>query len=555
MLIRIDGQTIDVDRTLLEISKAECRDSLAEFVRQAWHVTDPAIDYVHGWHVDAMCLHLEAITDGVEIDGQPYNRLLINVPPGTMKSRLLNVFWPAWEWGPAGMPEQSYLCAAHKIENLSERDSQAMRMLVQSEWYQARWGDTVQLDPSNNSKLKFANLRGGFRIASAMSSLTGIRASRVLIDDPHSVDSALSEATRGSEVQTFLEAVPTRVISPKRSAIVVIMQRLHEDDVSGVILSRNMGYDHLMLPMYYDPQRAAPTMLDYHDPRTSDGEPLFPARYPPEVLAQLEASLGPYAVAGQLQQQPTPRGGGIIKRAWWQPWEPAKYPVMSLVVASLDPAYTEKQENDYSALTVWGVFGSQDDIRGVQYYDTHGNPVMIPPDKGPGSVEARPRVILMSAWAERLELHNLVNKVAETCKRFGVDRLLIEAKASGHSVAQELNRIYAAEPWAVHMVNPGRVDKTARAHSVVPLFTDELVHVPMVRDGDGWKANRDWAEKVIAECEVFPKGKHDDRVDSVVQALRHLREIGALTRTEETSSAIDEAMAHSGPALPALYPV
>ena len=175
--------------------------------------------------------------------------------------------------------------AAHKIENLSERDSQAMRMLVQSEWYQARWGDTVQLDPSNNSKLKFANLRGGFRIASAMSSLTGIRASRVLIDDPHSVDSALSEATRASEVQTFLEAVPTRVISPKRSAIVVIMQRLHEDDVSGTILSRQMGYDHLMLPMYYDPQRARTTAIGYDDPRTEDGEPLFPERYPPEVLA------------------------------------------------------------------------------------------------------------------------------------------------------------------------------------------------------------------------------------------------------------------------------
>ena len=297
----IDLDAIDLESALFDIDKANAEESLAEFIRQAWHVVEPSQPYVHGWHIDFVCDHLEAITDGVTLeDGTPYNRLLINVPPGTMKSLIVNVFWPSWEWGPRNMPHLRYVCAAHKVENLSARDSRRMRQLITSDWYKERWGDRVKLARDQNEKLNFVNSATGFRIATAITSLTGIRGDRVIIDDPHSVDSAASDTQRESEVTTFLEAIPSRLNNPTTSAIVVVMQRLHEEDVSGVILDKQLGYDHIMLPMRFDPLRAAPTMLGAQDPRTEDGELLFPERFPVEVVERDENAMGPYATAGQF---------------------------------------------------------------------------------------------------------------------------------------------------------------------------------------------------------------------------------------------------------------
>ena len=125
------GEYIDVDATLLAISKRKCELSLAEFIRQSWHIVEPGQPYVHGWHIDAICAHLEAITDGVEFeDGSLYNRLLINIPPGTMKSLTVGVFWPAWEWGPCNMPHMRYVCASH-TQDLAVRDGLRMRRLIE----------------------------------------------------------------------------------------------------------------------------------------------------------------------------------------------------------------------------------------------------------------------------------------------------------------------------------------------------------------------------------------------------------------------------------------
>lgn len=539
-IINIDGRPIDIDEQLLDISRAECEESLAEFIRQAWHVIEPGSEYIHGWHVDFVCEHLEAITYGVEIDGRPYNRLLANVPPGTMKSLILNVFWPSWEWGPQNLPHMRYVCAAHKVENLSARDSRRMRQLITSDWYQKRWGDRVSLAKDQNEKLNFHNNVGGFRIATAITSLTGIRGDRVLIDDPHSVDSASSEAQRETEVTTFLEAIPTRLNDPIKSAIVVIMQRLHEEDVSGVILDKKLGYDHICLPMRYDPLRHCITALGIEDPRREDGELLFPARFPEDVVDRDERAMGPYAAAGQFQQQPTPRGGGVIKVDWWQPWEHDSYPPMDLIVASLDTAYTTKQENDPSALTVWGVFTSDTSV--AQATRVAGREGLTGVERV--YVEGAPRVMLMGAWTERLELPDLVHKVAESCRRLHVDKLLIESKASGISVSQELRRLYGHEDWAVQLINPGAMDKLARLYSVQHLFSEGMIYAP----------DRQWADKVIRQCEVFPKGKHDDLVDTTSQALRHLRELGLLTRSAERMADLSEQMRHRGAAPDPLYP-
>jgi predicted phage terminase large subunit-like protein len=557
--IKYGSKKIDIDQTLFELDKYEAELSLVEFIKQAWHIVEPGAPYIHGWHIDFIADHLTAITDGIELDnGRIYNRLLINVPPGTMKSLITNVFWPSWEWGPRNKPHLRYVCAAHKVENLSARDSRRMRQLITSDWYQKRWGDRVSLARDQNEKLNFVNSAQGFRIATAITSLTGIRGDRVIIDDPHSVDSASSDAMRETEVATFLEAIPTRLTNPVESAIVVIMQRLHESDVSGVILDKQLGYDHVMLPMRYDPLRARPTLLGLEDPRQEAGELLFPARFPLEVVDRDERAMGPYATAGQHQQEPAPRGGEVIKAAWWETWMEDGWPPIDYVIASLDTAYTTKQENDFSALTVWGVFSSDyTTMRAENFVNARGRfrssaqeaarfdegvRVRDLLDHRPESV---PRVIMMAAWQGKLELSGLVHKVAELCKKYKVDKLLVEGKASGLSVAQEIRRLYGGEDWAVQLINPGSLDKLARMYSIQHLFSEGMIYAP----------DRQWADMVIRQCEIFPKGKHDDLCDTVSMALRHLRETGLLVRAPERIAEIDAGRRHIGKAPAPLYPI
>ena len=558
-LVRVGGLVLDADKVLIDLDKAEAAESLVSFIRMAWSIVEPGQPYTHGWHIDAICEHLEAITDGHELDdGTLYNRLLVNVPPGTMKSLITNVFWPAWEWGPCNMPHLRYVCAAHKVENLSARDSRRMRQLITSEWYQARWGELVKLAKDQNEKLNFVNSVGGFRIATAITSLTGIRGDRVIIDDPHSVDSAASETQRQTEVTTFLEAIPTRLNDPIRSSIVIIMQRLHEEDVSGIILDKQLGYDHLMLPMEFDPARAFPTKLGFIDPRTEAGELLFPERFPAEVVARDKRVMGPYATAGQFQQEPTPRGGGVIKREWWRLYEANVFPPMEYVVASLDTAYTIKAENDFSALTVWGLFsGAQAQridayaTRGGQRRDTQDAMNMFDEaaqvlHKGPeGPRGDQPRLMLMDGWQERLELHDLVEKVAKSCRRLKVDLLLIENKAAGHSVAQEIRRLYSHEDWGVQMYDPKTLDKLARLYSIQHLFAEGIIYAP----------DRAFADMVIQQVSVFPKGKNDDIVDTVSMAVKHFRDRGLLVREPEWQAEMQESMRHQSPVASSIYEV
>jgi predicted phage terminase large subunit-like protein len=292
---------------LIDFDREIAKDSFAEFVKMAWPVLEPASELKWGWSLDAICEHLEAVTSG-EI-----KRLLMNVPPGCMKSLLTGVLWPAWEWGPQGLPGKRYLGTAHK-QDLAVRDNLKARRLIQSAWYQERW--PIKLTGDQNAKTKFENDFTGFREAMAFTSMTGSRGDRVILDDPLSVDHANSEADLRAAELTFTEALPTRVNNDD-SAIVVIMQRLHEKDTSGIITKRDLGYVHLCLPMRFEAERRCATRIGFVDPRTQDGELLFPERFPEHTVVDLEKTLGSYAAAGQLQQRPAPREGGMFKRAWF----------------------------------------------------------------------------------------------------------------------------------------------------------------------------------------------------------------------------------------------
>jgi len=530
------------DELLFLLDKADCEDSFVDFIKLAWHVVEPGQDYVHNWHIDMIAAHLTAITDEMMIDDEKYyNRLLINVPPGAMKSLLTNVFWPAWEWGPRNMPHLRYVCASHGQE-LAIRDSTKMRRLIQSEWYQSLWGDRVTLTGDQNAKTKFENTATGFRQAVAAGGITGARGDRVIIDDPHTVESAASDQMRSTTIDWFLQAVPTRLNNPDKSAIVVIMQRLHEEDVSGVILDKGLGYDHIMLPMEYEPLRAAPTMLGWEDQRETLGELLFPERFPEHVVERDKRAMGPYAVSGQFQQIPTPADGGIIKRDWWQLWEHESFPAFDYIIASLDTAYTEKTENDPSALTIWGVY-TEDPISTEAMKKPLGLKDMFQKERGYKA--PHPKVMLVNAWAERLELHQLVTKVAETLKKYKADAILIEDKAAGHSVAQELRRLYNHLGFMVITDNPNGIDKRSRLYSVQHIFAEGLVYAP----------DKSWADMVITQSAIFPKGKHDDLVDTVSMALRHLRKTGMIARPEEAQNDYESSIQHRGAPPAPLYAV
>jgi predicted phage terminase large subunit-like protein len=283
----------------LAIEREACSRSLTTFIRRAWSVLEPGQPYVHGWHIDAMAEHLEAVTAG------QITRLLINIPPGTMKSLMTGVLWPAWEWGPRGLAHQRFIGASHEA-TLATRDNLRMRRLIQSEWFQGLW--PLAFTGDQNEKTYFENERTGWRQSCAVKSMTGRRGDRVAWDDPHSVEDAHSKAALAEAERVFSETLPTRLNNPDRSAIVITMQRLHEADISGLILARDLGYEHLCLPMEWEAPRKA-TSIGFVDPRTEVGELLFPARFPRAVVDRDKKVMGAYAVAGQLQQRPAPPGG------------------------------------------------------------------------------------------------------------------------------------------------------------------------------------------------------------------------------------------------------
>ncbi len=259
------------------------------------------------WHLDAICAHLEAVTDG------RINRLLINVPPGSSKSLIVSVMWPAWEWA-QGRRSLRYLTTSFN-DGPVKRDTRKCRDLIASEWYRALYPEVVL---TRTGETSFANSSTGSREGVAFGSLTSQRGDRLIIDDPHSTETAESVADRQTTTRRFREGALNRLNDQERSAIVVVMQRLHAEDVSGTILKLGMGYVHLCLPMEYEPERHCRTVIGFEDPRTTDGDLLDPVRFPRATVESLKSGMGSYAYAGQYQQRPTPREGGLFKRAWFE---------------------------------------------------------------------------------------------------------------------------------------------------------------------------------------------------------------------------------------------
>lgn len=459
--------------------------SFSAFVRAAWPIVEPGQRYVHGKHIDVISEYLEAQATGEITD------LCINVPPGCMKSLLCSVMYQPWVWGE--WPESRWLCMSYSSEVI-ERDTQKVSAIVTSPWYQRLWGDKFRIERASLTKIQ-NSVKGERRGASLLGQGTGQGGEFMVIDDPLKSDDALSDAKRYKVNHAFRAMVSSRQRPPGSGARLLIMQRLHHDDPSATVL--DWGWEHLCLPMEFETHHPIKCSADW---RKKDGELLWPELFNEAVVTQRKKEMSlPQIIAGQYQQRPTIEGGGVLKEYWWQAWTPEKLPPPEMIIQSWDTALSSSPEAAESACTTWMVF--------------------YPPSENPFGHETDPCLMLLHAESGRWEFPDLVAKAQELAERFNPDRLLIEEKASGFSLIQELKRSLRKR---ADILVPIKIkqDKITRAHAVSTVFSSERVFAIWDNDEDKWMPD---AAAVIRQCSEFPRGALKDLVDSTTQAINWVR--------------------------------
>lgn len=480
--------------------------SLAEYTRQAWHLVEPATPYSHNWHIEAISEHLEAVSLGQIQD------LIINIPPRCMKSLTTCVMWPTWTW--THYPESRWMFLSYD-QTLSTRDSLKCRRIIQSLWYQQRWGHVFQLTGDQNQKTRFENDKAGFRMSSSTGGgATGEGGQFIVVDDPLKAGDGESDLKR-EEVNTWWgETMSTRSNDPKARRRVIIMQRLHDRDLVGYVLERMQEeeypqYELLCLPMEYEPNRCILT-TGWEDPRTEPGELLWPERYDEKENRRLKAELGETGYSSQMQQNPVPAGGGIFKTAWWEGErnryyvasgsEPSKIGAAAVEVVGrwmfVDTAFKDKEENDPSAATVFELLADY-------------------------------RLLVRHVWQERITSNLLPGKIETLAATWNHDgklrEVVVEDKGSGTTAIQTLRA--STPPWLAKQIREfmPNGDKTYRARQASIWCDRDCVLLPFVHMSVPWL--HDFADAKLGQLFRFPAAAHDDMVDTFVMGIIYLENL------------------------------
>lgn len=470
----LQDELADCARLELELEREVLRGSLHKFLLAVWPIVEPSQPYVDTWHVRALCDLLEGITLGRE----ECKRWIINVPPGTLKSLLINVIWPAWVWARSG--DKRFLTASYG-QSLTIRDNLRVRDIVESKWYQDRFA--LKLVEDQNTKTRYNTNKGGWRIATSVGGQgIGEHPDVIVIDDAATAQQAESPSERKTVQEWFDRTISSRGITRRNLVVIVVGQRLHREDLPGYLLKRG-GFGHVCFPMRFVPSRAATPedpgyTADPRDTRTEAGQLLAPSLINEAKLRQLEIDLGEYGTAGQLQQAPAPEGGGKFKREWFSYVDAA--PVHARRVRGWDTAATEG-DGDYTV----GVKISE--ANGLYYIED-----VVRGQWGPAGVES------------------ILRGTAEADGKKTPQREEREGGGAGKTVIAAHVVLLAGYDYRGVTVSGSKIQRSNPFRAQC-----EAGNVRIVRDrGQGGAEGRGWNEDYIRELCTFPTGTHDDQVDA-----------------------------------------
>lgn len=450
---------VDDQQRLLD---AVLRRDLASFTRKTFHTVDPGSEFLSNWHVDLIADYLMACTLG------EMKRLIINIPPRFMKTISVSVAWPAWILGRD--PTQRIMAASYS-KDLSVRASQDCRLVMDSPWYQ-RIFPNVKIADDQDTKSKFMTTERGFRFSTSVGGMaTGEGGNYLIVDDPLSANQGFSDKYRMRATTWFDQVFSNRLNDKKNGVIVVVMQRLHEQDLSGHLLKKG-GWEHLKIP-FEQPAKTYVFPWSKRQKTVSEGELLHAARMGPEEMAKEKIALTEYGWAGQYQQEPAPLGGGIFKHAWFVDYE--HLPQTYQVIQSWDTANKAEEINDPSCCTTWALASNK-------YY-------------------------LLDVFVGRMGYPELKAKVITHAAQWNVDLMLIEDKSSGQSLIQELSK---EAHFAIKGIEP-HGDKITRASIVSNVVAEGRVFIPAKKTP--------WLYSYLGEMMTFPNSAHKDQVDSTTQFL------------------------------------
>ncbi|MCH7936559.1 MAG: phage terminase large subunit [Proteobacteria bacterium] len=444
--------------------QATLRKDLSSFIQKTFSTVDPSAAYRHNWHIDAVAWHLEQCMQG------KIRRLIITLPPRNLKSICASVAFPAWV---LGLDPARRIIVVSYSEDLAKKHSRDSRAVMEDSWYRALFPWT-RLDPRKNTELEFVTTRRGFRLATSVGgTLTGRGGNIIIIDDPLKPTDAMSEAKREAVKQWYNGTLYSRLDSKADDVIILVMQRLHVDDLVGHVLEQE-PWVHLNLAAIAESSQRIQTGPETFIDRRA-GDILHPEHESRETLDDIKSVLGTYAYSAQYLQSPVPAGGTMIKWSWFRFYD--EVPPLGendRIIQSWDTASKAGELHDYSVCTTWQEYGGG-------YYLNH-------------------------VFRERLEYPDLKRQVIAQAERFEADVVLIEDKGSGINLIQDLNDDGLIRP--IPMTPEG--DKVIRMSAQSAKIEAGYVYLPK---------DAPWLQDFQTEILQFPHGRHDDQVDSLSQFL------------------------------------
>jgi len=457
--------------TQQDLLRAVLRTDLYAFVQKVFETVNPGVTFSRNWSIEAVTHALQKILSGET------KRLIINIPPRNLKSICSSVALPAFLLG--HNPTRKIICVSYS-DDLTSKFSNDCRAVMRSDWFQQTF-PRCRIDKAKDTEAEVRTTERGYRLATSVGgTLTGRGGDVIIIDDPIKPQDAQSKSVRDKTIQWYENTLLSRLDDKVHGAIVVVMQRLHLDDLAGHLLERG-GFEHLCLPAIAEKKETIPIGKG-RDHTRHVGDVLDPVREPLSALERQRAAMTPLVFSAQFQQSPIPLEGNLIKRDWIRFY---KGNLSSLeqdyVVISWDTALKATELADYSVGTVWRV-----------------------QDRGQ-------RINLVDVVRGRFEYPQLVTAAVALWRKWNTtsvcSELVIEDKGSGSSLIQSLKKecIYANQH---HDKLEG--DKVMRLAAQAAQFHAGVVHFP---------EDAPWLDELMAELLGFPGVRHDDQVDSISQAL------------------------------------